>query len=151
MSFKQKNITVTLVIFSLILGFYLVRVFQLVQNENFDETSVFRLWGVVVMLAVFVTIAATILTHIVSTIIEAVKTGEKDPEIEDFEDERDQLIDLKGTEITYTFSSLGAVLAMLTFVFGQPPLVMFALLIFFGVLAQIVGDTLRLVLYRRGC
>ncbi len=150
MSFKQKNITVTLVNFSLILGFYLVRVFQLVQNENFDETSVFRLWGVVVMLAVFVTIAATILTHIVSTIIEAVKTGEKDPEIEDFEDERDQLIDLKGTKITYTFSSLGAVLAMLTFVFGQPPLVMFALLIFFGVLAQIVGDTLRLVLYRRG-
>ncbi len=150
MSFKQKNITVTLVNFSLILGFYLVRVFQLVQNENFDETSVFRLWGVVVMLAVFVTIAATILTHIVSTIIEAVKTGEKDPEIEDFEDERDQLIDLKGTKITYTFSSLGAFLAMLTFVFGQPPLVMFALLIFFGVLAQIIGDTLRLLLYQRG-
>ncbi len=150
MSFKQKNITVTLVNFSLILGFYLVRVFQLVQNENFDETSVFRLWGVVVMLAVFVTIAATILTHIVSTIIEAVKTGEKDPEIEDFEDERDQLIDLKGTKITHTFASLGAFLAMLTFVFGQPPLVMFALLIFFGVLAQIIGDTLRLLLYQRG-
>ena len=150
MSFKQKNITVTLVNFSLILGFYLIRVIQLVQNENFNEASVFRLWGIVIVLAVVVTIAATILTHIVSAIVEAVRTGEKNPKIEDFEDERDQLIDLKGTKITYTFSSLGAFLAMLTFVFGQPPLVMFALLIFFGVLAQIIGDTSRLLLYQRG-
>ncbi len=150
MSFKQKNITVTLVNFSLILGFFLIRVFQLVQNENFNEASVFRLWGIVIVLAVFVTIAATILTHIVSAVIEAVRTGEKNPKIKDFEDERDQIIDLKGTQITYTFSSLGAFLAMLTFVFSQPPLVMFALLIFFGVLAQIIGDTLRLLLYQRG-
>lgn len=150
MSFKQKNITVTLVNFSLILAFYLFRVVQLVQNENFNEASVFRLWGIVIVLAVFVTIAATILTHVVSAVVEAVRTGEKNPQIEDFEDERDQLIDLRGTKITYTFSSLGAFLAMLTFVFGQPPLVMFVLLIFFGVAAQIVGDTLRLLLYQRG-
>jgi hypothetical protein len=39
---------------------------------------------------------------------------------------------------------------MLTFALGQPPLVMFTLLIFFGVSAQIIGDILRLVLYRRG-
>lgn len=41
-------------------------------------------------------------------------------------------------------------MTMLTFVLGQPPLVMFALLIFFGVLAQVVGDIARLVLYQRG-
>jgi hypothetical protein len=39
---------------------------------------------------------------------------------------------------------------MLTFVLGQPPLVMFALLIFFGILAQVIGDIFRLYLYRRG-
>jgi hypothetical protein len=39
---------------------------------------------------------------------------------------------------------------MLTFVLGQPPLVMFSLLIFFGLLAQIIGDTSRMILYRRG-
>jgi hypothetical protein len=150
MSFKQKNITVTLVNFSLILGFYLIRVFQLMQNGTFNEASIFRLWGVIIVLAVVVTVAATILTHIVSAVIEAVRTGEEPPEIKDLEDERDQLIDLKGTKITYTVSSLGTFLAMLTFVFGQPPLVMFALLVFFGVLAQIVGDAVRLRLYQRG-
>jgi len=39
---------------------------------------------------------------------------------------------------------------MLTYTFGRPPLEMFILLIFFGILAQVAGDISRLVLYRRG-
>ena len=150
MSFQQKNITVSLVNFVLILGFYLIRVIQMIQNENFTATNVFRLWGIVIGLAIIVTIIGTILTHIVSAIIQAIKTGVEDPKIEDFEDERDQLIDLRGTKVTYFVSSIGVFLSMLTFALGQPPLVMFTLLIFFGVLAQIVGDISRLYLYRRG-
>jgi hypothetical protein len=149
-SFQEKNITVSLVNFTLILGFFLFRVWQMVQNEAFTSANLFRLWGIVIVLAVVVTIAATILTHIVSAIIEAIKTGESEPEIEDMEDERDRLIDLRGTKVTYFVSSIGGFLAMLTFVLGQSPLVMFTLLIFFGVAAQIVGDTFRLILYRRG-
>jgi hypothetical protein len=150
MSFQQKNITVSLVNFVLILGFYLIRVIQMIQGENFTATNIFRLWGIVIGLAIIVTIIGTILTHIVSAIIQAVKTGEEDPKIEDFEDERDQLIDLRGTKVTYFVSSIGVFLSMLAFALGQPPLVMFTLLIFFGILAQIVGDISRLYLYRRG-
>ena len=106
--------------------------------------------GIVIALAVVVTIFATILTHILSAIIHAIKTGEEKPDIEDIQDERDQLIDLRGTKVTYFVSSIGGFLSMLTFVLGQPPLVMFSLLIFFGVVAQIIGDTSRLYLYRRG-
>jgi len=150
MSFQQKNITVSLANFTLILGFYLIRVFQMIQGGSFNSANVFRLWGIIIVLAVVVTIFATILTHIVSAIIQAIKTGEQKPDVEDIQDERDQLIDLRGTKLTYLVSSIGAFLSMLTFILGQPPLVMFTLLIFFGVLAQVLGDVLRLVLYRRG-
>ena len=150
MSFKQKNIAVSLVNFALILGFFLVRVIQMLQSDSFTSTNIFRLWGITIGLAIVVTIIGTILTHIVSAIIEAIRTGKDDPKIEDFEDERDQLIDLRGTRVTYFVSSVGVFLSMLTFVFDQPPLVMFTLLIFFGLVAQIVGDISRLVLYRRG-
>jgi hypothetical protein len=150
MSFQQKNITVSLVNFSLIMGIFLIRVFQMIQSGSFTSTNVFRLFGIIIVLAVFVTVFATILTHIISAIIQAIKTGDDDPKIEDFEDERDRIIDLRGTSVTYTVSSIGAFLSMLTFVFGQPPLVMFTLLIFFGVMAQIVGDIFRLYLYGRG-
>ena len=148
-SFQEKNITVSLVNFILILGVYLIRVFQMIQGGSFNSTNVFRLWGIVIVFAIIVTIFATILTHIVSNIIQAIKTREE-PVIEDIADERDKLIDLRGTKITYFVSSIGVFLSMLTFALGQPPLVMFTLLIFFGVVAQIIGDISRLYLYRRG-
>ena len=150
MSFKQKDIIVTLVNFSLILMFYLLRMAQLIQNNTYTAEKVFQVWGIIIVLAVFVTIAATILTHMVSAIIERARTGEDKPDIEDFEDERDKFIDLKGTQATYMASSIGCFLAMLTFVFGQPALVMFSLLILFGVMAQIIGDVTRLLRYQRG-
>jgi hypothetical protein len=122
----------------------------MIQEGSFLPANVFRLWGIIIVLAVVVTIFATILTHIVSAIIQAIKTGEENPKVEDIEDERDRLIDLKGTKITYFFHSIGVLLSMLTFVLGQPPLVMFTLLILSGVVAQFIGDISRLYLYRRG-
>ena len=150
MSFKEKNITVTLISFLLILTIFIMGVWRMVQGGGLNSTSLFRLWGLTIVLAIIFTIVATILTHIVSAIIETIRTGKEDPQIEDLEDERDQLIDLRGTKITYAVSSIGVFLAMLTFVLGQDSLVMFTLLIFFGLVAQIVGDIARLALYRRG-
>lgn len=150
MSFQEKNITVSLVSFTLILGFYLISLYRMIQDGGLNSSSVFRLWGIVIVLAIIFTIVATILTHIVSAIIEAIKTGEENPEMENIADERDKLIDLRGTKVTYFVSSIGVFLAMLTFVLGQPPLVMFTLLIFFGLVAQVIGDISRLLLYRRG-
>jgi hypothetical protein len=150
MSFQQRNITVSLVTFILILGFYLIRIFQMLQSETFTSTNVFRLWGIIIGLAIVATIVLTILAHVGSAIFQVIRTGDENPKIEDIQDERDKFIDLRGTQITYLASSLGVLVAMLTFVFGQPPLVMFSLLVFSGLLAQIIGDILRLMLYRRG-
>lgn len=149
MSFQEKNIAVSLSTFTLILGFYLLRIFQMIRGESFNSTNVFRLWGIIILLAVIGTILLTIFTHIASGIVHKVRTNE-DPHIEDIQDERDVLIDLQGIRVAYTFSSIGVALSMLTFVFGHPPLVMFSFLVFFGVLAQIVADIWRLVLYRKG-
>ena len=149
MSYQEKNITVSLVNFTLILGFYLIRVFQMIQDGSFNSTNVFRLWGIVITLGIVVTILGTILTHIVSAIIQAIKT-KQEPDIRDIQDERDTIIDLRGTKITYIAYSIGIFLSMLTFALDQPPLVMFTLLVFFGLLAQVIGDISRLYLYRRG-
>ena len=102
MSFQEKNIAVSLSTFTVILGIYLIRVFQLVQSESFNSTNVFRLWGIIALLAVIGTILATIFTHIASGIVHKVRTNE-DPHIEDIQDERDQIIDLKGTRVAFTF------------------------------------------------
>jgi hypothetical protein len=150
MSFKEKSIVVSLVNFSLILLFFLFRVIQMALNDSFTEKNVFTLWGIIIVLAVVVTFAATIMTVIVSAVIEAILTGGKEPKVDGLEDERDRLIDLKGTQVSYLITSLGGLLAMLTYVLDQPPLIMFTLFIFFSVVAQITGDVRRLALYRGG-
>jgi hypothetical protein len=122
----------------------------MVQTGDFNSGNVFRLWGITIALAIVATILLTILTHIFSAIIHAIQTGQEKPEIEDIQDERDQIIDLRGTKVTYFVSSIGSLFAMLTFVFGQSPLVMFTLLVVSGLIAQIIGDVARLYLYRRG-
>ena len=149
MSYKERTITVTLVCYSLVLVFFLIRLFQMVLAGGLDSRGVFRLWGTTITLAIIVTILATILTNIGSRIIHAVKTKEK-PGIKEIHDERDKSIDLRGTKVSYFASLLGIPLSMLTYVLGQPPLVMFTMLIFFGIAAQILGDITRLYLYRRG-
>jgi hypothetical protein len=149
MSFQEKNITASLGNFVLILGFYLISLFQLVQGGSLDSQHVFRLWGIVVILATIGTVVLIIATHIASHIIHTIKTNEES-HIKDIQDERDAFIDLKGTNVAYRVSSIGVALSMLTLVLGQPPMVMFSLLIFCGILAQIIADISRLYFYRRG-
>jgi hypothetical protein len=149
MSYKEKNVAVSLVTFTLILGFYLIQVAQMLRGGGLTN-DIFGLWGGIVVLGIIATIVLTIITHIGFAIFEVIKTGEEDPKIDDFEDERDKLVDLRGAQVAYLVSSIGTLLAMLTFVLGQSPYVMFSLLILSGLVAQVLGDIFRLVLYRRG-
>ena len=149
MTFQQKNNTVSLASFSLLLIFFLLRIAQLVRNQNFNDATMIRLWIIVVVLAIVVTVVGIILTHGIPAAVKTARTGDPVPEIDDTIDERDQRIDLEGTHLTYRITSLGTFVAMLTFALGQPPLVMFSLLIFFSLVGQIAGDALRLRRYQQ--
>ena len=146
MSFHHKNVTVTLASFSLILLFFGLRIVQLLANHDFNQANVVQLWTIVVVLAVFATLAGIILTHGVSL----ARNRQRVDEVDDLVDERDLRIDREGTHLTYRVTSIGSFIAMLFFAIGQSPLIMFSLLIFFGLIGQIAGDTQRLRLYRQG-
>ena len=149
MSYQEKNITVSLVSHLLIVGYYLVNIFQMLQEGGLVSTRLFSLWAIVIVAGIIANIIASILTHIVFGIIHAIKT-KTDKEEPDIADERDKLIELKGLKASYITFSIGVLLAMLTFVFGQPPLVMFSVIIFFSIAAEIIGDISQIYLYRRG-
>ena len=149
MAYQEINITVSLVSHLLIVGYYLANLFQMYRAEGLNSAQVFGLWITVIVATVIVNITAGILANILLAIIHAIKT--KTNENERFiADERDKLIELKGTKNAYIVFSIGVFLAMLTFVFGQPPLVMFSLIVFSGIAAEISGDISRLYFYRRG-
>ena len=146
MSFQQKTVTVTLVSFSLILLLFALRSVHMIVNNGFNRSNVVQLWTLVVILAVFATLAGIIFTHGVSL----ARNRQRLDEVDDLLDERDLRIDREGTHLTYRVTSIGSFIAMLLFAVGQSALIMFSLLIFFGLIGQIAGDIQRLRLYRQG-
>jgi hypothetical protein len=149
MSYQEKNITVSLFSHILILGFYLVNLFKMVQGGGLIANSLFSLWAIVIISTIAVSIFASILTNIILSIVHAIRTRSSEEE-QFISDERDNLIGLKGMRVSYITFSIGVLLAMLTFVFGQPPLVMFAVIVFFSIVAEIIGDAVQMYLYQRG-
>jgi hypothetical protein len=119
------------------------------QTVGLDQATIFRLWATVIIAGIVVTIVGTILTYIGSNVAYAIRTGKENGEPM-VEDERDKVIELKGEYASYIVFSLGVFVAMLSFVFGQPSLMMFCLIVFFSLLAQVVGDISQLVRYRKG-
>ncbi len=150
MSMQQRNTVVSLVSFFLILVYFCLRIFQMVQASTFTPQDVFGLWVFVIVASIVMTIVGIILATIGSAVVYAVQTKEEPTDREFMEDERDKLIALKGTRVSYMVASFGTLIAMLSFVLNQPPLVMFTLLIASGLVAQIVGDVYRLFRYSRG-
>jgi hypothetical protein len=149
MSSREKHIVVTLACFTILLGYYLVNWIRMYQTVGLDQATIFRLWATVIIAGIVVTIVGTILTHIGANVAHAIKTGGEEP-APMVEDERDKLIELKGEYVSYIVFALGVFIAMLSFVFGQPALMMFSLIVFFSLLAQVVGDISQLVRYRKG-
>ena len=149
MSYQEKSIAVSLVSHLLIVVYYLVNLFEMQQTGGLVSTKVFSLWAIVIVSTIIVNIIGNILTNILLSIVHAIKT--RSEQVEKFiEDERDKLIGLKGSKVSYIAFSLGVLASMLTFAFGQPPLVMFSLLILSSILGEIIGDISQLYLYQKG-
>ena len=147
MSYKQKSVVISLASHILVLAYFAIKLNQFYKAGPLIPGQLFRLWGVIILLQILINILGNIITNIVTSAIQMAKTNE----IEDFvEDERDKMIELKGTRNAYIFFSLCVALSMLAFVLNQPPLVMFNLLILSSLLAGIFESISQLFMYRRG-
>lgn len=147
MSYQERTNAVSLVSTLLILAFYGINLWQMVQAGSIDSEGIFRLWGTIIILSIVMNVAFTVIAQVAATVISVIETGKEEPTIAD---ERDKLIELKGTRNAYVVFGIGVFLSMGTFVLNMPPLVMFNLLILSGFLSQIAADVSRVYLYRWG-
>jgi hypothetical protein len=149
MSYQEKNITVSLVSHLLIGVYYLANLIPMIQSGELVAGRLFALWSIVIAVNIVVNIIASILTNILLTIVEAIQSR-KYEEPQFIEDERDRLIGLKGIQISYITFSIGVLVSVLAFIFGQPPLMMVSLIVLFSILAEVIGDISKIYLYRKG-
>ena len=144
----QGNTTIAYLISSLLgVGLYSLYVIQQYQEGSFDSTTISRSWGSAVLVVIVVQIVLSIISAILVSVVQAIKTREEEPSLSD---ERDQLIELKANRISFSVFGIGFVFAMITLAAGLPPLVMFNLMVFSLFGAAIVGYVTQLYLYRRG-
>jgi hypothetical protein len=148
MSSQERYITVSLSCNLLILGYFLIKWVGIYQ-EGLTSSKVFGLCTIVVIATILVNIFSNILANILASIVHAIRTGsDKAPRF--IEDERDKLINLKGTNVNYVNFSTGVLLAVIAYALGQPALMMISIIMFFAIQSQITGDVYKLIVYRRG-
>lgn len=147
MSYQEKRTIVSLISTLLIPTLYFLYMFQGYPKGDAYSIEVYRFWGRFILILIPVSIVAKIIIYIVFSIINTIATKEEEPSVSD---ERDRLIELKSTRNSFYVFILGFFLAMGSIVMEMPPSVMFAILIFFGMVAELVGELSQLYFYRRG-
>ncbi len=139
LSFKEKSLWTSLIITIVIFGYYFSRVFSALNQPTVDTSGLITLFiGVV-----FAMIVLEIVSHITLTAIYK-------KEANDFNDERDKLIELKAIRISYYILILGVFQAVVSLLMGKSPIMSTNIILLFFVVAQIAGDITQLVYYRKG-
>ena len=138
-SFKEKSVWSSLIITVLIFGYYFARVFTALREPVPDTTAIIRLFiGMVLFMIVI-----EIVTHIVLAITFRKEANEE-------HDERDKLIELKSTKISYWILISGVLITGVNMLTMTSPLVSVNILWFMFILAEVTGDITKLYYYRKG-
>lgn len=139
MSLREKTTWLSLALFLFFFGAYYTLAFRAVLG---NETSSDMLPGYFIITAGFVFVIQTLL-HLIRSIAFNREAGRG-------EDEREKLIELKATRMAYYVLIFGILVAILSNVSVASPLKTINILVFFFIVAQIIGFSVQLFYYRRG-
>jgi len=147
MSYHEKRAIVNMLTSVLITASYSIYLYvrYLAGGGEFANDPVF--WAKAFLVFIPISIVANIIITILFTIHYRLTTHEEEPSITD---ERDKLIELKGSRIALYIFSIGVVLAMITLAVGMPISVMFITITYSGLLSSVVDELTQFVLYRQG-
>jgi len=138
MSFQEKQISATLITTLILFGSYFVIAFETLFVEGKPDLGanlILLFSGAVVLM-----IVAQIIMHILFAVL---GMSEKP-------DERDRLIELKATRISYFVLVVGVWVTASTPLFWSSVFLILNVMILAFMLSAVVGQVAQLVMYRRG-
>ncbi len=139
MSFKEKSVLGSLILTVIVFSYYFIKVFRITETSVLDiATGTFYFIGAVVLMVLL-----DIILHIVLTISNKHESNQ-------INDERDTLIELKATRISYYVLVFGIFSVGISLIFSYNPLFLVNLILLFFVIAEIVGFSMQLYFYRKG-
>lgn len=146
MSIQERRALVSLISGLVIFAVYSAYMFQRLPSGEAYSPDVFHYWGSFILILIPVSIVARIIIYILFSIINKIVTNEDEPWITD---ERDKLIEMKAARNSLYVFMVGLLLAMASLVAYWPPTAMFIILLFAGMMSEVIGDLSQFFFYRR--
>ena len=151
MSIKESKSLTNIISTILITGIYAFVIYQRYVDGIADVTNIFKFWSITILIFIPISIVARIIILIIFNIISSVVQTAKGEELEeDIVDERDKLIELKVTKISMIIFAFGFILSLFTQVINMSNHAFFITLILFGVISEVVSDSVSIAFYRKG-
>jgi hypothetical protein len=149
MSPQERRVAATLVTQLIVFGIYAVAMLNYLEAGRLDAPDGFTFIGRSVFALIAASIVVTIVVQILLAIVTAIVTRGEDQD--QTTDERARLIELKSMKISFiAFSTLFvATMGLLALNLAMPTIVLL-LIIVAMFLSSVVGEAVKLVLYRRG-
>lgn len=139
MTFQEKSIWVTVVVTVIIFGYYFTQAIIIISNPSIPEVALIGLF-----------IGVTVITIIVQIVLQSVLAIANRKDAEKGEDERDKLIELKATRISYFILIFGVWTTCISILIISSTIILANLLLFFFIIAELTGFISQLIYYRRG-
>ncbi len=148
MSQQERRVAASLISALIVFAAYAIIMFGMYQEGRFAGSGAASLVGKSTIALIVASIVASIVLQILFAIGHAVATREHERMVTD---ERDKLIELKAMQISYLAFSVGFLISMIVLALEGATAPMVLLIIVVSMFAaSVVGDLVKLALYRRG-
>lgn len=144
---KEKQTLFTMFTSIIVMIIYGIIIYQKKVVPNPEIINDMQFWGKYFLLFIPVAIVSLIVCYIVFAIINKIVTNE---DLEDVQDERDKLIELKSIRISHWIFTFGFIVAMATQALGKETWVMMVTLILAGTISSMVSELAKFIMYRKG-
>ncbi|AIO18393.1 hypothetical protein KQ51_00510 [Candidatus Izimaplasma bacterium HR1] len=153
MSYQEKKSLTNIISSIVITSIYAVVMYQKYLNGAFDTTNIFRLWAIIILIFIPISVISRIIIMIIFHILESVVQTAKGEEVDlemDIVDERDKLIEMKVSKISMMVFALGFIIALAIQLFDVSNHSFFIIMVISGLITEVLSETLSIIYYRKG-
>lgn len=147
MNNKEKQTLFTMIVSIAAMIIYGIIIYQKKVVPEPEIINDMQFWGKYFLLFIPIAIVSMIVCYIIFTIINKIITNE---DLEDVQDERDKLIELKSIRISHWIFTFGFMAAMGTQALGMETWIMMITFIVSGMVSSLVSELAKFIMYRRG-
>lgn len=148
MTQDERNAIVAIFSNIIISGYVIFHILSRYRAGDFSGADGIQLWAQSISWFVLLSIVVNIVAAIVFAILHAIAT--RDPDPSSLVDERDDKIRARGHTVIMAVASTGLILAIALLAFGKTAFIALNIILASFALADLLGNIVRVALYRRG-